>query len=276
MGIGSTGSLDKRKLNYVKDIGVLVNGFQNRWINVFDPNTGKRKYEIPLTDSKNFYPVMDSQQNLYRLASYDDHGVVQVVDKNSKVLNTLLDRKELRRFFEFEDILPWKIRTLATPEEDTVFYDLLSENRFLIFLQIPSMIYVFKNRALTDNYPVRPKNALKEREGRVKRRKNMKKTTTYKQMLKKFPNVEARTLRYRKLFREMFVNKKDRNEYFLTSYEPIDDKQNVIFAMTIGGKLNEAYFFNPTGNKKQYCIFRENRGDFFYGIGEKSIFICTR
>ena len=276
MAIGTLGLGDEWKLNYVKGVGVLVNGFQNKWVNVFNPTDGKFKHVIRLPYASLFYPVLDSKRNLYMLNPDSESGVVQVLDKNSSHLASLLDLKELRRFFKFNRIVPRKVRSLSRPDSSNVFYDLLSGNRFLSYLQRSSNVYVFKNRKLIDQYPVRPKEILAEREERVKSDEAVKKTKSYKQILKMKPDFEDYILSYKKLFRDAFVNKDSRDGYFLTKFEPIGNRQNAIFSFSVDGKIKGVWYFNPNGDKKDYIFFREFQNGLFYGIGYGKIYVCKK
>jgi hypothetical protein len=271
--MGTIGGYDIRRMYFQEKVGLLVNGYRNKWINVFDAN-GKLIREIRLSDRKKFYPVMDDQQNLYKLSSYD--GVIQVVNKDSQIIDTLLDTKELLRFYRYEPFdLKW-ISSIKRTDTTNIFYDLLSDNRFIIYLRYSSTIYIFKNRKLIDQYPVRPKRALGERQYRIDLLNRVYQSKEYKAMVKRNPRHVNNSFTYHFLFRELVVDKDTGDHFYLESFEAIEKKQNMIFKFAINGELIEALYFNPPEKEKEYCFVREKKNNFYYSIGQKFIYVLER
>jgi hypothetical protein len=273
MAIGLMGWHDVRKINYIENVGLLVNGFTNKWINIFD-KSGKLTREIPLPDASLFYPVMDANNNIYKLST--GSGAIQLLDSESKIIDSLINDKELRRSFEFTPFIPRWIEHMSAPSHDRVFYDLLSDNRFIVYLARSSTIYIFKDRKLTDQYPVIPKTALIERQIRLNRLNEAENTKEWQALLKKHPEIKNRTLNFVVLLREMFVDRDTLSHYYLASFEPVNGHQNMIYKFSTSGELLEALYFNPPHGKKEYVFFRHKFNRLFYGIGENHIYICKR
>ena len=67
--MGRGGGYDKRKISFSKNLGILVNGFRNQWINVFDPKNGKFKHVIKIPSSKLFLsPGRPKTKYIYHLS----------------------------------------------------------------------------------------------------------------------------------------------------------------------------------------------------------------
>jgi hypothetical protein len=271
--MGTIGSMDIRRMYYHEKVGLLVNGFRNKWINIFN-SKGKRIREIRLSDSKKFYPLMDDQENLYKLSA--DDGVIQVVNKDSEIIDRLLDQKDLLRLYRYEPFdLKW-LRSILRPDSGDIFYDLLSDNRFIVYLMYSSTIYIFRNRKLIDQYPVRPKLALAERQHRIDIQKKVRQSQRYKAMLKRYPDMESHSFNYYFFFREMIVDSDTGEHFLMASFDPIDGKQNMLFEFSVSGKLTTALYFRTEDEEKEYCFVRLKKNNLYYAIGQKFIYVLKR
>ena len=169
-----------------------------------------------------------------------------------------------------------RIEFLARRAPDVIFYDWLSKDRFMVYLTPSSTVYLFKNRKLIDQYPVRPKDVLQLRQNRINKDIAKKKTKVWKDMLKKIPGFDKRYFKYYYLFKEFFIDKDSRNGYYLACHGSLNQKKNLLYFFLPNGKLKEVLYLKVPGNESAFCHFREKFGGKFIGIGKDKIFICKR
>jgi hypothetical protein len=209
-----------------------------------------------------------------------DDGVIKVINKESNIIDTLLDSKELLRFYRYEPFdLKW-LKILERTDSHKIFYDWLTGNKFIIYLAVSSTVYVFKNRELIDQFPVRPKIALQERQRRIDTLNKSKSSKEWQDKIKRFPQLVTNSFDYHYLFREFFVDKDSRDHFYLASFRPLvvngKNLQNGIFKFTVKGELIEALYFNPPDSKREYCFVREKKNNLYYAIGQYYIYVFKR
>lgn len=260
MSIGNLGGRGLKRMNFCQKERLLISDAANKKILEFNPN-GILIDEYPIAYRFTFFPLIDEKGNFYLPSS---SGAVDVFNKNFKKIYTLLSKKELLRLIGFNPKEDWKKRALSIPDERNICYDIVSKNKFVVYVVNSSTIYLFENFRLKKQFDIFPKKAMELREEKVK-----ESIEIGKKMLKEYPDLKGKTLRYFTVFSNFFIDQDNRNCFYLQGFHEMKEKITSIYKFDLNGNLLKVLCF-----KSDDCFdFLVKRNNLFYGIDRERICI---
>jgi hypothetical protein len=238
-----------RKLYFSSDGHLYINAPGNKKIIAFSKDIKHvRDIKFPLLNRAIFQPVVDKNGNIYMVS--ETQSGVDVLDSNLKLKYTLLDKKEYGRYILYRPDFHPKDDALWESTSDNTIYDVLSDNRVIVFLANSSMVYLFRGNRLLKKFHIWPEMALK------RYRKTIDKLT---KRLK-----DRKFLAY--MFNDFFVDKDDEATFYLRGGKH-GDKKGILYQFDLEGKLKHVYY--TTSSVK----FLAKRNNLFYGLWRGSVYI---
>jgi hypothetical protein len=235
----------RRKMYFSSDGNLYVRAPFNKRISVFDKD-GKllRDIPIPFDDISRFPPVVDSDGNLYMLSV--NSNSLNVFDKHMKLKYTLLSKNNYERFVVHkpEGKMGVTDETWLWPNPENTNYDIIGNNRLIVYLSYSSRAFIFEGDKLVNQYDILPEKALAEYRKQVERLKKKLGDNNF----------------YTDLFQSFFVDKDDERFFYLSS-RTLDGKKGILYKFDLTGKL-----INVLYNREKGINFLAKRNNMFYGL----------
>lgn len=248
-----TGGINKI---YVTRNGLLtVAAPYNKKIVVFD---GKGDFvkdiRMPYSGLVFFSPVMDEKGNIYTIS--EQNPGIDVLNKNGKLQYSLLSNEDYRHYLIHKPEFDKRILERGTGMESSqinTIYDVLSDNRLLIYIKNASTVYLYKGKELKSKFHIWPEKAMEGYQASLKR------------LVEKF---KAKNFE-KYMFDRFFVDKDNENYFYLNGLfaERKGKKVGLIYKFDLKGKLIDLYYAD------RQVHFLAKRNNLFYGLFRGSVFI---
>jgi hypothetical protein len=250
------GTWELHKLYFGKDKHIYVSDLYNRKIIVFSKDGALvKEIRIHPAIQTEFRPVVDKEGNYYAFTNKD--GVIEKISPDNRVVKSFLTDTHTERFVFFEPEPPkhhmakdfWTDPTLMN-----IFYDILPDGRFVIFIINSSTLYIFKNDGLTATYPIWPDNAMKTFKYMVNKANNY-----YKGQNSRFPS-------YIPMLTYSMIDQDEDNIFYLLGIKDVDGRAP-IYKFNAGGSLLGVFYTDS------FISFQAKKNYRFYGIAKRKIFV---
>jgi len=235
------------KMMYIaKDGNLYVHSWTNRKIIVFSKE-GKLVKEIRLPedhDINSFCPVVDANGNIYTRSA--NGGAVDRFDQKMNQRYTFLNYDIYKKFIVFEPF-PATVAGRLYPCITNTFYDILSGNRLLIYIENSSSVYLFQCDKLIRQFNAWPARAIRARKiaavATLKREKDKPSERNW----------------YPPFMLNFFVDKDDERFFYI---DPRGfEKKRGLFKYDLKGNLLAAYTYYDG-----HARIMAKRNDLFYAL----------
>lgn len=203
-------------------------------INDFKIDTKTSPYIIPVTNGRGIFLIYS-----------DSGGLVDIFDTKTGKIKTLLDRRELKYglFYNVEkpnDIYYYK------PGPTNIHYDLVGNNKIIIFSSTSGFLYILENYKLTKKLKIWPKKALE----------------TYKKELRE--TIQGKG--FMPYFPKLFTDKDDKRFFYLYFGQPSGTDKTLIYKFDLEGNLIIVLYIKERF-KYGYTKPMYKKNGLFYTIG---------
>lgn len=191
-----------------------------------------------------FSPVFDESGNFYSLAPLESPHLVDFFDNNLNKICSFLTKDDVNEF-----ILKKPERPSIAPEFgiipglDDIVFDILSSEKFIIYLLNPSRIFIFEKNKLKKNFYAWPESALKN----------------YQRVLSSNPGKQTHIL----FSTDFFVDKDDSRFFYLGFIV----RENPLYRFDIDGRLIHILYAEKEDERESIDFFAKRNG-FFYGVNQ--------
>ena len=229
----------------------------NKRLLKFDVN-GKNVKDFRLPNSARpdggFFPALTSDGDFFiRTGNKCTLDAYNIFDREMKKRYSLLGKKECDRSVILEvrkqDYLAW-----SSFNSFFTHYDVVQDNRLIVYLAHDSTVYFFKQGMLVKKYNIWPKKALELYRNTIEvHSKNLKKND----LLVAF------------MFLNFFLDKDNEDYFYLECRGDTteDGKERFLYQFDLNGNLGKV-FYSPVGGR---FVFKKN--NLFYAVKEDNIYI---
>jgi len=240
---------------FSKDGYLYVGDNINKKIIKFDTDGNHIKdFKLPISANLygGFLPVINNDGDCFVLNGINSSiDAYNIYNKDIKNTYRLLNKNECNRSVVLklrkQDYMFWSMLTMSD-----LSYDMILDNRLIIYLARSSAIYIYKKKTLIKKFYIWPKNALELYKERIEHRKK---------------NLKKNDLLILYMFYDFFVDK-DNEKFFYLSCKGKGNKKEMLYKFDIEGNLIKI-FYSPVRVFWLKC----KRNNLFYGIFKDNIYI---
>ncbi len=205
---------------------------------------GKFVKEVPIPKyMPRLYPVF-KKDGTYFLPSED--GAVDVYSRDGKKTATLLSGKEYHRFICMRPFTIWTGDAVRSNSINT-YYDVLPGNRFIVYLNNSSTVYVFQNNTLVKKFDLWPRSALAGTRESIAFNKKISKDNDW--------------LIY--LFNRLLVDNDDKRFFYLDRSRCSKEGHKLLYRFNLEGELVNVLYIDKQLFGKQIFVKQNN---YFFGF----------
>lgn len=224
----------------------------NKRIHIFSLNgkfIGSHKIEYPMM----FKPAVSNNGDIYMPSLMDDR-IIDVYNKNMKLITTLLDRKEFDRFiFKKPSLINRRFFT-HTFYGRNVYYHLLPDDKMLVLIINEPTIYIFENLKLIKKIKILPNKVLKD----FKRDYLKEQLADEESYFIFVPNF--------------FLDADDFKFFYLQFPKDKSQNRDVLYKFSLDGRLVEVFYIKHK-EENIYIGFLFKQNNIFYAENRENIIL---
>ncbi|MCP4214784.1 MAG: hypothetical protein GY765_09005 [bacterium] len=256
---GMRGGFNRKRLNISPDDRLLVSDCINRKILEYDSNgILTQEYLLGMEEITSFYPLVDGKKRLYVLTNPMRDGGVDVLNSKYEKIHTLLKSEDYLELMDYDPKYGWMKEQLTHTSPENTYYDLKSDNEFVIYLTNSSTLYLFEDFKLKKQFRIFPKRAMEIRKVHLEWNKE-----TEREYKKQNPGRKFHGVLYSMVFSSFFMDQDDRCYFYLQGFEDEDKKHFPVYKFDFNGKLVNVLFLKAGDG---FVSMMAKRHGLFFGI----------
>lgn len=210
-----------------------------------------KEYAIPRGNS--FIPWANERGDMYMHSTLG--GVIDVYDKNMKLIDIILDKKEFLSFLFYKP-LPVYQKILVRPDDLSLGYGLIDNKKLVVYIKNSSTVYLLEGSRLRDRFHVWPEKVLKN----------------YKKDLYEILNDPEEG--HASIAGNFFLDRDDKNFFYIEFGRNEGVKGDPLYQFNLEGELVRVLYVKAAG-KDDYTRFRCKVNHIFYAIKDFEVVLLA-